>query len=56
MNNYFDLTGDNSSIDDYSSVDDGPELKRGRRSADLRDAPSILSNSGGGSNSNSTPY
>jgi len=47
MSKTIDLTGDNSSSDG-SSVEDRPKPKRGRMSAELRNAPSILSNSGGG--------
>ena len=48
MSKTIDLTGDNSSSDDGISEEDRPKPKRGRTSADLRNAPSILSNSGGG--------
>ena len=47
MNKTIDLTGDDSSSDDGSSVEDRPKPKR-KKSAGLRNAPLILSNSGGG--------
>lgn len=46
--NYVDLTGENGSSDDDSSVYYSPERKREKKTPGLRNAPSLPSNSGGG--------
>ena len=47
MSNVIDLTGDDISSDDGSSVNDRPDPKRGKKNPSLQNAPSLLSNSGG---------